>query len=85
MQVRDDHSIARFVEKTQGPAVIASLTSARRLRRNLDLRRRNAASPRWHLRFNKAVLADALDNTMTDFGREIIPGLLGKKNSRPSL
>ena len=29
--------------------------------------------------FNRSVLADALDNTMADFGREIIPGLLGKK------
>ena len=29
--------------------------------------------------FNRAVLAEALDNTMTDFGKEIIPGLLGKK------
>jgi glucose-1-phosphate adenylyltransferase len=29
--------------------------------------------------FNRAVLAEALDNTMTDFGKEIIPGLLGRK------
>jgi glucose-1-phosphate adenylyltransferase len=29
--------------------------------------------------FNRSVLAEALDNTMTDFGREVIPGLLGKK------
>jgi glucose-1-phosphate adenylyltransferase len=29
--------------------------------------------------FNRQAMADALDNTMTDFGKEIIPGLLGKK------
>jgi glucose-1-phosphate adenylyltransferase len=29
--------------------------------------------------FNRSVLTEALDNTMVDFGREIIPGLLGKK------
>ena len=29
--------------------------------------------------FNRAVLAEALDNTMADFGREIIPSLLGRK------
>jgi glucose-1-phosphate adenylyltransferase len=29
--------------------------------------------------FNRSVLDAALDNTMTDFGKEIIPGLLGQK------
>jgi glucose-1-phosphate adenylyltransferase len=29
--------------------------------------------------FNRAVLAEALENSMTDFGREVIPGLLGRK------
>jgi glucose-1-phosphate adenylyltransferase len=29
--------------------------------------------------FNRTALADALENKMTDFGKEIIPGLLGKK------
>jgi glucose-1-phosphate adenylyltransferase len=29
--------------------------------------------------FNREVLQQALDNTMTDFGKEIIPALLGKK------
>jgi glucose-1-phosphate adenylyltransferase len=29
--------------------------------------------------FNRKAMADALDNTMADFGKEIIPGLLGKK------
>jgi len=29
--------------------------------------------------FKREVLREALDNSMTDFGKEIIPGLLGKK------
>src|SRR5271170_3476345 len=29
--------------------------------------------------FNRSVLAEALENSMTDFGREVIPALLGKK------
>jgi glucose-1-phosphate adenylyltransferase len=29
--------------------------------------------------FNRAVLAEALEGSQTDFGKEIIPGLLGKK------
>ncbi len=29
--------------------------------------------------FNRAVLAEALENSMTDFGREVIPALLGRK------
>jgi glucose-1-phosphate adenylyltransferase len=29
--------------------------------------------------FNRSVLAEALENSMTDFGREVIPGLLGRK------
>src|SRR5205085_11650701 len=29
--------------------------------------------------FNRKALAEALDNNMTDFGKEVIPSLLGKK------
>jgi glucose-1-phosphate adenylyltransferase len=29
--------------------------------------------------FNREALAEALDNPMTDFGKEVIPGLLGRK------
>ncbi len=82
MQVNDDHSIARFVEKPKDPAVIAGLTLSPKLEGELQAR----ASDEKHCLasmgiyvFNRTALADALDNTMTDFGKEVIPGLLGKK------
>ena len=41
---------------------------------------RSTASLRWgSMFFNRKVLMDALDNTMTDFGKEVIPSLLGQK------
>ncbi len=80
MQVHDDHSIARFVEKPKDPAVIASLTLSEKLEKELSpsTEKRCLASMGIYV-FNRAVLAEALDNTMADFGKEIIPGLLGKK------
>lgn len=82
MQVNDDHSIARFVEKPKDPAVIAGLTLSPKLESEL----KSPASGEKHCLasmgiyvFNRAALADALDNTMADFGKEIIPGLLGRK------
>lgn len=80
-QVNDDLSIARFVEKPKDPAVIASLTLSPALEAKLQ-----APSTEKHCLasmgiyvFNRAVLAEALDTAATDFGKEIIPGLLGKK------
>lgn len=81
MQVNDDLSIARFVEKPKDPAIISSLALSPTLERALQT---PSAEPRCLANmgiyvFNRNVLAEALENTMTDFGREIIPGLLGKK------
>jgi glucose-1-phosphate adenylyltransferase len=81
MQVHDDLSIARFVEKPKDPAVISSLALSPALEKSLET---PSSEPRCLANmgiyvFNRNVLAEALDNTMTDFGREIIPGLLGKK------
>lgn len=80
MQVNDDLSIGRFVEKPKDPAVIASLTLSAALEKKLSPsdEKRCLASMGIYV-FNRAVLAEALDNTMTDFGKEVIPGLLGKK------
>ena len=80
MQVKDDLSITRFVEKPKDPAVIASLTLSAELEKKLSpsTEKRCLASMGIYV-FNRSVLAAALDNTMTDFGREIIPGLLGQK------
>jgi glucose-1-phosphate adenylyltransferase len=81
MRVNDDLSIAQFAEKPKDPAVIDSLA----LSPSLQSRLQSAAGEKHCLAsmgiyvFNRSVLAEALDNSMTDFGKEIIPGLLGKK------
>lgn len=81
MQVNDDWSIVRFVEKPKDPAIIAGLALSPALEKTLETpatEKRCLANMGIYV-FNRSVLAEALDNTMTDFGREIIPGLLGKK------
>ncbi|MEO6875550.1 MAG: glucose-1-phosphate adenylyltransferase [Opitutaceae bacterium] len=81
MQVHDDLAIERFVEKPTEQAVIDSLTLSPALEARLATpseEKRCLASMGIYV-FNRAALADSLDNTMTDFGKEIIPGLLGKK------
>ena len=81
MQVKDDHSIERFVEKPKDPAVIQSLTLSAALEAELatpSTEKRCLASMGIYV-FNRAVLADALAGTQSDFGKEIIPGLLGQK------
>jgi len=81
MQVHDDLSIERFVEKPKEQSVIDSLT----LSPALESRLQTPSTEKCCLAsmgiyvFNRAALADSLDNTMTDFGKEIIPGLLQKK------
>lgn len=80
-QVNDDLSIARFVEKPKDPAIIESLAISPGLQRTLhstSAEKHCLASMGIYV-FNRDVLAASLDNTMTDFGKEIIPGLLGKK------
>jgi len=80
LQVKDDLSVTRFVEKPKDPAVISTLTLSDELEKKLSPapEKRCLASMGIYV-FSRDVLADALDNTMTDFGKEIIPGLLGKK------
>ena len=81
MQVKDDLSIQRFVEKPKDPAIISSLALSPALEKTLTTpsdEKRALANMGIYV-FNRSVLAEALDNTMTDFGKEIIPGLLGKK------
>ena len=81
MQVHDDLAIERFVEKPKEQSVIDSLTLSAAVEARLatpSTERRCLASMGIYV-FNRQAMADALDNTMTDFGKEIIPGLLGKK------
>jgi glucose-1-phosphate adenylyltransferase len=81
MQVNDDQSINRFVEKPKDPAVIDSLALSPALEAKLQTpcpEKRCLASMGIYV-FNRAALAESLDNAMTDFGKEVIPSLLGKR------
>ena len=80
MRVSEDLAITEFVEKPKDPAVIRGLAISPALEAKLtpSAEKRCLASMGIYV-FNRAVLADALNNTMTDFGKEVIPSLLGKK------
>lgn len=81
MRVGDDLEISQFVEKPKDPAVIRSLTISEKLEsllKNPSGEKHCLASMGIYV-FNRKVLSEALDNNQKDFGKEIIPGLLGKK------
>ena len=80
MRVGDDLSIQEFVEKPKDPAVIARLMLSDTLDSKLtDHSEKHCLASMGIYVFNRAVLAEALENSMTDFGREVIPSLLGRK------
>ncbi len=83
MRVNDDLSISEFVEKPKDPAIIKGLALSPKLEAKLKNPDPNGekhclASMGIYV-FNRSALADSLDNSMTDFGKEVIPSLLGKK------
>lgn len=81
MRVGDDLAVNGFVEKPKDPAVIAGLALSESIEAKLTTRsdeKRCLASMGIYV-FNRQVLAEALDNSMTDFGKEVIPSLLGKR------
>ncbi len=79
MRVQDDLSISEFVEKPKDPAVINSLTISAALEQKLEpcAEKRCLASMGIYV-FSRAVLHESLANSMKDFGKEVIPALLGK-------
>jgi glucose-1-phosphate adenylyltransferase len=81
MKVGDDLSIQQFVEKPKDPAVISSLALGAALEATLKEREneRHCLASMGIYVFNRNVLAEALENSMTDFGREVIPSLLGRR------
>jgi glucose-1-phosphate adenylyltransferase len=78
MRVADDLTISAFVEKPKDPAVINSLTISPELEKKLapSPEKRCLASMGIYV-FSKEVLRGALGNNMKDFGKEVIPALLG--------
>jgi glucose-1-phosphate adenylyltransferase len=81
LRVDDNLEIKQFAEKPKDPAVIDSLTISPALEARLTApptEKRCLGSMGIYL-FNRDVLREALNNEMTDFGKEVIPSLLGKK------
>src|SRR5271166_4047344 len=81
MRVADDLSIQQFVEKPKEPAVISSLALSPAIEQMLKEpsdEKRCLASMGIYV-FNRSVLSEALENSMLDFGKEVIPALLGRK------
>jgi glucose-1-phosphate adenylyltransferase len=80
MRVKDDLSISEFVEKPKDPAVINGLTISPALEAKLEpcSEKRCLASMGIYV-FSRDVLRKSLENDMKDFGKEVIPALLGKK------
>lgn len=80
MRVGDDFSIKEFVEKPKDPALIESLVISKELCAELqDMCKLNHCLASMGIYVFKAkVLREALEQNGTDFGKEIIPGLLGK-------
>jgi glucose-1-phosphate adenylyltransferase len=81
LRVDDNLEIKQFAEKPKDPAVINSLIISPALEARLTApptEKRCLGSMGIYL-FSRDVLREALDNEMTDFGKEVIPSLLGKK------
>ena len=80
MRVEDDLAITAFVEKPKDPAVINGLAMSPALEQKLEtpsVEKRCLASMGIYV-FSGDVLRRSLENNMKDFGKEVIPGLLGK-------
>lgn len=82
MAVNDDLQIERFAEKPKDPAVIEGLAMSEVLEAKLgnpDPKDKRCLASMGIYVFNRETLREALDNDMTDFGKEVIPNLLGDK------
>lgn len=79
MRVNDDLSITEFVEKPKDPAIINGLTISPALEKQLEpaSEKRCLASMGIYV-FSRKILKESLANNMKDFGKEVIPALLGK-------
>jgi glucose-1-phosphate adenylyltransferase len=81
MRVNDNLEITEFVEKPTDPEVIKGLAVGESVRRKMH----NPGDEDYCLAsmgiyvFNAKTLIDALDSDAADFGKEIIPSLLGKE------
>lgn len=80
MQVNDDLTVAKFAEKPKDPAVIEQMVLSERIQSSLKKTgggKHCLASMGIYV-FKRRALIEALNNEMTDFGKEVIPSLLGR-------
>lgn len=80
MRVNDDLEVTEFVEKPTDPAVIESLAVGENVRSKMKAPEHKdycLASMGIYV-FNAKTLIESLKSDYADFGKEIIPGLLGK-------
>src|SRR5437867_167562 len=78
MEINDERRIIRFVEKPADAAALDSLKLKREFYAHLGIEGEEdyyLASMGIYV-FNREVLVDLLDNTLTDFGRDIIPAAI---------
>ena len=81
MRVNPQLQITEFVEKPKDPNVIADLAVGDAVKSKMiepDSGEYCLASMGIYV-FNAKVLSEALDSDMADFGKEVIPSLLGEK------
>jgi len=81
MKVDDDLAIREFVEKPKDPKIIRSLAISDALKgriAGLSTAEDYALANMGIYVFNRQALYDALEGDSTDFGKEVIPALLGK-------
>lgn len=79
MRVKDDLSVTEFVEKPKDPKIINDLAVGPVLQQRLAPASEKVCLASMGIYvFSREVLRDALDNNMKDFGKEVIPALLGK-------
>jgi glucose-1-phosphate adenylyltransferase len=78
MRINKDLSIAEFAEKPKDPELIKRLVIGSPIQKRLASTKNGPhclASMGIYV-FNRATLLQALENNMTDFGKEVIPSLL---------
>jgi glucose-1-phosphate adenylyltransferase len=78
MQIDPSLRITRFVEKPKDPAVLDSLRvdSAIQAQLGLDPKEEYLLASMGIYLFNREVLLKLLDNTLTDFGKHVIPAAI---------
>ncbi|MGA4642936.1 glucose-1-phosphate adenylyltransferase [Limisphaera sp. 4302-co] len=80
LQVTEDWRIHRFVEKPKDPAVQDSLKldPAWQARLGLTVPSEVVLASMGIYVFNRDMIRKALDNTLVDFGKEVIPAMIGQ-------